>query len=29
MKGMMFWDADGDDAKSTLTRAVWQSVMKK
>lgn len=29
MKGMMYWDADGDDAKSTLGRAVWQSVMKK
>ena len=29
MKGMMFWDYDGDDSQGTLRRAVWQSVMKK
>lgn len=29
MKGMMYWDYDGDDAKGTLARAVWQATMKK
>lgn len=29
MKGMMYWDYDGDDAKGTLARAVWQAVMAK
>jgi chitinase len=29
MKGMMFWDYDGDDADGTLRRAVWQASMKK
>ena len=28
MKGMMYWDYDGDDAKHTLKRAVWQATMK-
>jgi chitinase len=29
MKGMMYWDYDGDDSSATLCRAVWQSTMKK
>lgn len=29
MKGMMFWDADGDDSDGTLRKAVWNAVMKK
>lgn len=29
MKGMMYWDYDGDDNSRTLTRAVWQATMKK
>jgi chitinase len=29
MKGMMFWDYDGDDATGTLRTAIWQAVMKK
>lgn len=28
MKGMMYWDYDGDDQKSTLRKAVWESVMQ-
>ena len=28
MKGMMYWDYDGDDGSGTLRRAVWQSTMK-
>ena len=28
MKGMMFWNYDGDDAKGTLRKAVWEAVMK-
>jgi chitinase len=29
MKGMMYWDYDGDDALATLRKAVWEAVMKK
>ncbi|GHT65337.1 hypothetical protein FACS189451_12960 [Bacteroidia bacterium] len=29
MKGMMYWDYDGDDAAGTLRRAVWEATMKK
>lgn len=29
MKGMMYWDYDGDDSANTLARAVWQSTMKQ
>jgi len=29
MKGMMYWDYDGDDAAGTLRKAVWQATMKK
>ncbi|MDR0541011.1 MAG: glycoside hydrolase family 18 [Dysgonamonadaceae bacterium] len=29
MKGMMFWDYDGDDAEGTLRKAVWEATMKK
>ncbi|MCI1647326.1 MAG: glycosyl hydrolase family 18 protein [Bacteroides sp.] len=29
MKGMMFWDYDGDDSNGTLRKAVWNAVMKK
>jgi chitinase len=29
MKGMMFWDYDGDDAAGTLRSAVWEATMKK
>ncbi|MDR0546587.1 MAG: glycoside hydrolase family 18 [Dysgonamonadaceae bacterium] len=29
MKGMMFWDYDGDDASGTLRNACWNAVMKK
>lgn len=29
MKGMFYWDCDGDDAFETLTKAVWNAVMKK
>jgi chitinase len=29
MKGMMYWDYDGDDAAGTLRTAVWQATMKK
>ncbi len=29
MKGMMYWEYDGDDAIGTLRRAVWQATMKK
>jgi chitinase len=29
MKGMMYWDYDGDDAAGTLRKAVWQAVMSK
>ena len=29
MKGMMYWEYDGDDAIGTLRRAVWQTTMKK
>lgn len=28
MKGMMFWDYDGDDSRGTLRHAVWNAVMK-
>lgn len=28
MKGLMFWDYDGDDNQGTLRKAVWRSVMK-
>lgn len=28
LKGMMFWDYDGDDYKGTLRHAVWEAVMK-
>jgi chitinase len=28
MKGMMFWDYDGDDAAGTLRRSIWEAVMK-
>ncbi len=28
MKGLMFWDYDGDDNQGTLRKAVWESVMK-
>lgn len=29
MKGMMFWDYDGDDTNGTLRKALWNAVMKK
>lgn len=29
MKGMMFWDYDGDDKMGTLRKAVWDGIMKK
>lgn len=29
LKGMMFWDYDGDDAQGTLRKAVWEAVMTK
>lgn len=29
MKGMMYWDYDGDDAAGTLRKAVWEATMKK
>jgi len=29
MKGMMYWDYDGDDNVSTLRKAVWEAVMKQ
>ncbi len=29
MRGMMFWDYDGDDNNGTLRKAVWNAVMKK
>ncbi|MDR1610994.1 MAG: glycoside hydrolase family 18 [Candidatus Symbiothrix sp.] len=29
MKGMMFWDYDGDDESGTLRNACWQATMKK
>ncbi len=29
LKGMMCWEYDGDDAKGTLRKAVWEAVMKK
>lgn len=28
MKGMMFWDYDGDDTQGTLRNALWNAVMK-
>ena len=28
MKGMMYWDYNGDDNKHTLSKAVWQATMK-
>ncbi len=28
LKGMMYWQYDADDAKGTLRKAVWESVMK-
>ncbi|MGB4020235.1 MAG: glycosyl hydrolase family 18 protein, partial [Syntrophomonadaceae bacterium] len=28
MKGIMYWQYDGDDAKGTLRKACWQAVMK-
>jgi chitinase len=29
MKGMMYWDYDGDDSNGTLRTAVWEATMKK
>ena len=29
MKGMMYWDYDGDDSAATLRKAVWDATMKK
>lgn len=29
LKGMMYWDYDGDDNQKTLCRAVWEATMKK
>ncbi|MDR1526489.1 MAG: glycoside hydrolase family 18 [Dysgonamonadaceae bacterium] len=29
MKGMMYWDYDGDDPAGTLRAAVWEATMKK
>lgn len=29
MKGIMYWEYDGDDASGTLRKAVWEAVMKK
>lgn len=29
MRGLMYWDYDGDDAKGTLRKAVWEGVMKQ
>jgi len=29
MKGMMYWDYDGDDNAGTLRKAVWEAMMKK
>lgn len=29
MKGLMFWDYDGDDSMGTLRNACWNAVMKK
>jgi hypothetical protein len=29
MRGMMYWDYDGDDPQGTLRTAVWKGVMKK
>ncbi|MGC3976775.1 MAG: glycosyl hydrolase family 18 protein [Paludibacteraceae bacterium] len=29
MKGMMYWDYDGDDTSGTLRKAVWETTMKK
>ena len=29
MKGMMYWDYNGDDNKGTLRTAVWEATMKK
>ncbi len=29
MKGMMFWDYDGDDKMGTLRKAAWEGTMKK
>lgn len=29
MKGMMYWDYDGDDSRGTLRKAVWEATMKK
>lgn len=29
MKGMMFWDYDGDDNQRTLGRALWNAVMQE
>ena len=29
MKGMMFWDYEGDDTMGTLRKALWNAVMKK
>ncbi|MDR3218537.1 MAG: glycoside hydrolase family 18 [Dysgonamonadaceae bacterium] len=29
MKGIMYWDYDGDDSSGTLRRAVWETCMKK
>ncbi|MBR5135766.1 MAG: hypothetical protein IKU92_01835, partial [Rikenellaceae bacterium] len=28
MKGMMYWDYNGDDSQHTLSKAVWQATMK-
>lgn len=29
LKGLMYWQYDGDDAQGTLRRAVWESIMAK
>ena len=29
MKGMMFWDYDGDDNQGTLRNALWNAVMQE
>lgn len=29
MRGMMYWDYNGDDTKGTLRTAVWEATMKK
>ena len=29
LRGIMYWDYDGDDSQGTLRRAVWDAVMKQ